>query len=99
MKKTLLALSLIVSLGSTTLMAQTDSKFLFTNEAVTFDYISADEMAVTEGQLFGMSSADVITVSRKALNMFRPVLNDFLNGSKRDGVLRLLDLWTTFQLR
>jgi len=99
MKQLILAATLSFStLFSTASMAnETDTAYMFGNQDVNISYISTTEMANTEGQLFGMTKVQLLTTSVNAVNLFRPIIQGYLEGGKRDAVLSLLALWTSFQ--
>ncbi len=101
MKKIILAMSLsTIALFSANTMASvsdTDTAYMFGNEAVSISYINKDEMQATQGQLFGMTKSQLIATSFNAVNLFRPIIESYLAGGKREAVVSLLALWTHFQ--
>jgi len=92
MKKTIIATALAFTMASSASFAtvnQTEVSYLFGTEAVEMQSISSDEMAKTEGQLFGISSATVakyIAVAATALGPVLQGLSKTLGEGITDGI-------------
>ncbi len=93
MKKQILTIAIIASMSSASFAStnQEDTLYLFGNENVEISLISADEMATTEGQLFGITSetiAKYIAVAAAALTpKLKAISNDIAQGVT-DGMIR-----------
>jgi len=94
MKKLIITTALIATMTSSASFAsvnQDEVSYLFGNESVQMNVISADEMATTEGQLFGITSETVakyIVVAASALSPKLKAISNSIAQGIADGVTR-----------
>ena len=103
MKNSIIATAIALSLASSVSFAavnQDEATFLFGQENVQMQTISANEMATTEGQLFGISSEVVSKYIAVAATALAPVLQGLsksIGEGITDGITNSITNTTTFR--